>query len=114
LFSYQQLNNATDDPARNTYFQIANVQRLSNLLTTRSNVYAVWITVGYFEAAPNPAGIDVGHPDGIQLGAELGSDTGTVKRHRAFYIYDRTIPVGFEPGRDHNIDKGILLKRFIE
>lgn len=114
LFSYAQLNGATDDPIRNTYFQIANLQRLSNLLTTRSNVYAVWITVGYFEVTPWQPGIDTAHPDGYQLGAEIGSDSGEITRHRAFYIYDRSIPVGFEPGRDHNIDEGVLLKRFIE
>lgn len=102
------------DPDRNAAIHYQNLQRIGNLLTTRSNVYAVWITVGYFEVTPNPGGVDVAHTDGYQLGQELGSDSGDVKRHRAFYIYDRTIPVGFEPGRDHNIDKGILVKRFIE
>jgi len=116
LFSYQQLNGATDDPVKNTYFQIANLQRLSNLLTTRSNVYAVWVTVGFFEVSPNQGTglIDAGHPDGFQLGQEIGSETGEVKRPRAFYIYDRSIPVGFEPGKNHNIDQGTLIKRFIE
>jgi hypothetical protein len=84
-------------------------------------VYAIWITVGYFEVTPwmgNPAGantvFDVPHPDGYQLGQELYSDTGDIKRHRAFYIFDRTIPVGFEPGHDHNVDRATLVKRFIE
>ena len=54
------------------------------------------------------------YPDGYQLGQELGSDSGEITRHRAFYMYDRTIPVGFEPGKDHNFDKGILVKRYIE
>jgi hypothetical protein len=45
---------------------------------------------------------------------EIGSDTGEIVRHRAFYIYDRSIPVGFEPGKDHNFADGLLLKRFIE
>ncbi len=48
------------------------------------------------------------------LGQEVGIDTGTVKRHRAFYIIDRTIPVAFEPGQNHNVDKCVLLRRFIE
>jgi hypothetical protein len=77
-------------------------------------VYAIWITLGYFEVSVNPGGIDATHPDGYQLGQELGADTGEIKRHRAFYIFDRSIPVGFEPGRDHNIENGILVKRFIE
>jgi hypothetical protein len=100
--------------SRNSAFRYQNIERLSNLVTTRSNVYAVWVTVGYFEALPNPGGIDAGHPDGYQIGAEMGSDTGDVKRHRAFYIFDRSIPVGFERGMNHNIDRAIILKRFIE
>ena len=48
------------------------------------------------------------------LAGEVGAETGEVKRHRAFYIIDRSIPVGYEPGRRHNTDKAVLLKRFIE
>ena len=53
-------------------------------------------------------------PDGYQLGRELGLDSGDVKRHRAFYIIDRSIPVGFRRGQDLNAEKTILLKRTIE
>ncbi len=89
--------------------------RLDNLLTTQSNVYAVWITMGYFEVSPwNNGTPDVAHPDGWQLGAELGSDSGDIHRHRAFYIFDRSIPVGYEPGRNHNLDDATLVKRYIE
>jgi hypothetical protein len=48
------------------------------------------------------------------LGSELGTDSGQVKRHRAFYIIDRSVPVAFEPGQNHNVDNAILLRRFIE
>jgi len=120
LFDMQSANpyNCSD---LNPYFRFQTLERLSNVLTTRSNVYAVWITVGYFEVTPwtgNPATtaqvIDAAHPDGYQLGQELGSDTGNIKRHRAFYIFDRTIPVGFQRGQNTNVDRAILLKRFIE
>jgi hypothetical protein len=99
---------------RNAAFRYRDLERLANLTTTRSNVYAIWITVGFFEVFPNPGGVDAGHPDGYQLGAELGSDTGQIKRHRGFYIVDRSIPVGFQRGFNHNVDRAIVLKRFIE
>jgi hypothetical protein len=54
------------------------------------------------------------YPDGYTLGRELGVDTGEIERHRAFYIIDRTIPVGFQRGKDLNSEKAILLNRFIE
>jgi hypothetical protein len=124
-------NNYYNDPTRNPYFRIQNASRMSNLLTTRSNVYAVWITVGYFQVtpwygvavnsgvatyktAPNPVVYDTAHQDGYQLGQELGNESGQIKRHRAFYLFDRTIPVGFERGVDHNVQNAILLRRFIE
>ncbi len=102
-------------PDRNSYFRYQNLQRMGNLLTTRSNVYAVWITTGYFQVQPWNGGVpDFIHPDGYQLADELGADNGTVVRHRGFYMFDRTIPVCFERGVDHNVEKAILLKRFIE
>jgi hypothetical protein len=103
------------DPVANAYFHHQPAQRLSNLLTTRSNVYAIWLTVGYFEVRPAAtSGPGTPYPDGYELMQEIGSDTGEIVRHRAFYIYDRSIPVGFERGKDHNFADGLLLKRFIE
>jgi hypothetical protein len=101
-----------NQPDRNPFFRYQPLTRLSNLLTTRSNVYAIWVTIGYFEVragAPTDA-----RPDGYELLQELGSDTGEITRHRAFYIYDRSVPVGFEPGKDHNFEDGLLVRRFIE
>jgi hypothetical protein len=112
LFAYPPNLNQADDNTRHSYFQTASLQRMNNLLTTRSNVYAVWITVGYFEVTSGPA--DPVHLDGFYLGQELGTDTGETTRYRAFYLYDRSIPVGFEPGKDHNFENGVMVKRFIE
>lgn len=119
------LNAPWADGLRNPYFYFQDMQRYANLITTRSNVYAIWMTVGYFEVTPwggygntnpNPPVpvVDTVHPDGFQLGQELGVDTGEVQRHRAFYIFDRSLPVGFRRGENLNFDKGMLLKRFIE
>ena len=118
LFQYTSPNNV-DNTSRNPFFHYSDLMRLGNLATTRSNVYSVWITVGYFEVKPNsfttPAGLpDLAHPDGYELGQEMGSDTGEIVRHRAFYMIDRTVPVGFQRGQDLNVEKAIILKRFIE
>jgi hypothetical protein len=106
-------------PETNPYFAYYSAQRLANLVTSHSNVYAVWITVGYFEVLPWPningqPQPDAFHPDGYQLAAELGSDTGQIKRHRAFYLIDRSIPVGYQRGQSHNVQNTILLRRIIE
>ena len=113
LFQYASTNDV-DNTNRNPYFRYQGLERLGNLVTTRSNLYAVWITVGYFEVTPVTPANPAIYPDGYQLGRELGVDTGEIERHRAFYIIDRTIPVGFQRGQDLNADKAILLNRFIE
>ncbi|MBA2117313.1 hypothetical protein [Bremerella alba] len=99
----------TDD---NPMLRYQAYQRLGNLTGTQSNVFAVWITIGYFEV--EPATVDATHPDGWSLGQELGNDTGEINRHRAFYIIDRSVPVGYMPGEDMNVEDTIMLKRFIE
>jgi len=102
------------DTDRNPFFHYQALQRLGNLTTTRSNVYAAWITMGYFEVSTWPGGADAGHPDGLQIGREVGLDSGDIKRHRAFYMFDRSIPVGFARGKDLNVEDAIIARRFIE
>ncbi len=116
---------------RNAAFRYELINRLANVTTTRSNVYAIWITVGYFEAFPSPPlngpdgqpgnndDIPAGspsefYPDGYQLGLELGADTGEVRRHRAFYIVDRTLPVASERGVLHNAWDCVVFQRLME
>jgi hypothetical protein len=114
--------------SRNPFFRYEGLQRLGNLATTRSNVYAVCITMGYFEVEPieyEPAdnsSLTFGltaqefkaiYGDGYQLAAELGLSTGDQRRHKAFYLIDRTIPVAFVRGQDLNVDKAIILKRHV-
>ncbi|MBX7168895.1 MAG: hypothetical protein K1X74_21340 [Pirellulales bacterium] len=127
---------AADRPSSNPAFRYALYNRLGNTVTTRSNVYAVWITVGYFEVEPVPLNPDnnpndpvasyysgLGYnademaavfPDGYRLKGELGSDTGDIVRHRAFYLIDRTIPVAFERGETHNARNAIILRRSVD
>lgn len=97
-----------ENGVRNSHFRFDSMMRMGNLTTTRSNVYAVWITVGYFELWQDPA-------TGMWLpNQELGNDDGSIKRERSFYIVDRSIPTAYEPGVDHNIRKMVLLRRRIE
>lgn len=112
LFGSPTSTAAHANTSRNSYFAYEAIHRLGNLVTTQSNVYAVWMTLGYFEVSPTEVG--EGSPDGYLLGQEMGLDTGDVRRHRAFFIIDRSIPVAYENGIDHNAEKTIRLQRFIE
>ena len=87
------------DPSLNPAFAYLTANRLANAATNRSNVFAIWVTVGFFENGST---------------TEMGSDTGEVRRYRGFYIFDRSIPVGYQTGVDHNIEDAILLRRIIQ
>ncbi len=102
----------TRNGRRHLYFRAQPYVRLANLTTTRSNVYAVWMTLGRFRVSEIPA--SVGNPDGYQLGAELGSDQGEIRRHRAFFLIDRSRPVGFVPGERLNADRCVIIRRILE
>src|SRR5262249_8491377 len=66
-----------------------------NNLTTRSNVFAVWVTVGYFEVLEDKDP-NTGEPvRPVKLGAEIGKAENRQVRHRFFAVVDRsalTIP----------------------
>ncbi|HUY90004.1 MAG TPA: hypothetical protein VMV10_14810 [Pirellulales bacterium] len=98
--------------ARNSYFQYQALQRLGNLATNRSNVYAVWITLGKFEVVRVP--ISPTNPDGYALFQEVGSSTGETERKRAFYLIDRSIPVGFARGDNLNVERTVLVERILD
>lgn len=91
------------DPARSAYFRNDMRQRLGNVATTRSSVFSIWITVGFFEVDEN-----------LNPVAEVGADTGDIQRYRGFYMVDRSIPVGFQPGFNHNVDQAILTSSITE
>ncbi|TWT82013.1 hypothetical protein CA13_34680 [Planctomycetes bacterium CA13] len=78
--------------------------RLSNLASDQSNVFAVWVTVGFFE-------VDGGT---LTVGNELGLATGEAQRLKAFYIIDRSVPVKYEPGKRNNAFDTIRFSRILE
>ena len=101
---------AHGDTNRAAYFRNDMRQRLGNLVTSRSSVFAVWVTVGYFQV--NAAGSL--KPGASGKGIEAGADSGTMRRNRGFFLVDRSIPVAFEPGKNHNVERAILVKSIIE
>jgi hypothetical protein len=114
---YTQYRNNFRDTNRNPYFRYQPLIKTGGMFTTRSNVYAIWVTVGYFEVqrvSQASATQAVSNPDGYQLVRELGSESGDVRRHRAFAIIDRTLPVGFQRGENNNVDNVFLIKRILE
>ena len=104
------------DDNRAAYFKYDMRQRMGNLVTSRSSVFGVWITVGYFEV--NSGGslkIRTGPTDPQQgMGYEGGAETGEAIRHRGFYLVDRSVPVAFEPGKNHNVDRAVLVKTIVD
>jgi hypothetical protein len=73
------------------------MNRLTNATTVRSHVFAVWVTIGFFDTT----------------GREVGIDTAESRRYRGFYVFDRSIPVGYETGKDNNVRDAVLLRRIL-
>jgi hypothetical protein len=80
----------TGSDADSGFLERSTAMRLANAATTRSHVFAVWITL------------------------RMTDDAGNTPRYaRLFAIVDRSIPVGYQPGCNHNVRETIRLQRFL-
>lgn len=81
-------------------------------VTTKSNVYAVWVTIGWFRVVPGTQSDLV-----PQLDEEIGASTGATVRHRAFFIIDRSVATGYtgpKPISAFDADPIVRFARVIE
>ena len=84
---------ATPARAKNDFFRYATAIRLSNVATTRSSVFAVWITLKTTDTSPGASGPSY---------------------RRLFAIIDRSMPVGFSRGETLNVRDTVRLQRFLD
>ncbi|MDB5385586.1 MAG: hypothetical protein JWM11_1232, partial [Planctomycetaceae bacterium] len=60
------------------------LRKVVNNSTTRSNVFAVWITTRYFEAVQSQVG--------AQTVTQIGAPVSGLDDHRGFFVVDRSLP----------------------
>lgn len=93
--------NRTRDPM----LRYQHLMRMPNLVSDNSQVFAIWMTLGFFEVDPQNV---------ESVGSELDASRGNARRFKALFIVDRSIPVGFIPGQDLNARDIVIFERFFQ
>jgi hypothetical protein len=107
LFS-ESFTGTAIDGERNPYFYYQPMTRLENLVTNRSNVFAIWVTIGYFEVEPAPNWND---PEPIKkqairerFGATMND--GDPETIAGLALYNRVYPDGYMLGKEIGHETG--------
>jgi hypothetical protein len=96
------------DSDRNPYMMYEPMSRLGSLVTERSNVFAVWITVGYFEVEKAPDWNDPNATVKANVRAKFGAtlNDGDAATIAGLALYNRVYPNGYMLGREVGSDTG--------
>src|SRR5690606_11072873 len=96
------------DGRRNAGMHYMPLTRMGNLTTQLSGVFAVWVTVGYFEVKPAPAvdWTDSGSDANAIATAEKFVNQAGGHVQRAMRLYNKVYPQGYQLGKELGIDRG--------
>ena len=83
--------------------------KIAGNVTTRSHLFAAWVTVGFFRVQPGTGGSTNSVP---LLNEELGIATGENVRHRAFFIIDRSLAEGYQGPEEPALRENPLITHF--
>ena len=84
--------NPTSNRSSNAWMRYQTLMRMPNLVANNSQVFLIRMTIGLFEVDANSG----------ELGAEYRESEGMHERYRGTFVIDRSIPVGYQSGKDMN------------